>query len=307
MYNIKLTNLFCLLNTVLMFVCVSYGQEIAQKQCERYGNGMDRVEIRNTVPNSIRRRPVRHIVGGTKSSPAEFPFMVALGYTDGENIRWECGGALISENFVLTAAHCAQHRELGFITMARLGTIDLKIPLGQEPAQDIEVKSLHTHPGYSAPSMYNDIALVELRSSVRFTSSVFPACLHTDSGLDNVAVTAMGWGRLDFAGDQSTDLMKVTLSLIKPEECREIYKSESSNKLKTGINSSTQICAGSDGKTARDTCQGDSGGPLQMQSGNKHIIVGITSFGKACGVANTPGVYTRVSAFVPWLEPIVWK
>lgn len=107
------------------------------------------------------------------------------------------------------------------------------------------------------------------------------------------------------AGSKSDDLLKVSLDLIDQVACRAMYAP--SKRLRQGLNDD-QFCAGvlSGGQ---DTCQGDSGGPLQVVTPKNQCIfhiVGVTSFGRACAARNTAGVYTRVSAYLDWLEPIVW-
>ena len=106
--------------------------------------------------------------------------------------------------------------------------------------------------------------------------------------------------------------MKVALRMTEHDKCNRAYASSSKRKLPRGILTESQVCAGGTGK---DTCQGDSGGPLQVSTRNDtraaaepycmYKIVGITSFGQACGYS-APGVYTRVYHFVPWIESIVW-
>ncbi|GLV40252.1 snake [Carabus blaptoides fortunei] len=149
---------------------------------------------------------------------------------------------------------------------------------------------------YRAPSAYNDIALVKLDRTVTFTRFIKSACLYTNSYIaPDTTLIATGWGLTKFAGQPSERLQEVDLNLFSEQECNETYSNiAGSRKLRFGILSDSQVCAG--GRTvAKDTCQGDSGGPLQVYLDDKRIysIVGVTSFGKACGSANVPGVYSR--------------
>ncbi|KAJ8961832.1 hypothetical protein NQ318_021447, partial [Aromia moschata] len=227
----------------------------------------------------------------------------ALGYGSTKNPEWLCGGTLISDQFVLTAAHCSSARNLGTVKVVRLGTRSLS-PRLQSDHQDIEVDRVIQNPNYNSPSSYNDIALVRLRRRVQFSASVLPACLNTASNVNLATNTfiALGWGKTDFAGPTSDDLLKVDLRMVNRNDCSKSYKTE--EKLSDGIRDAIQLCAG--GELQKDTCQGDSGGPLEYKNGKFHYIVGVTSFGKACGITKTPGVYTRVSAFIPWIESVVW-
>nr|CAD7261909.1 unnamed protein product [Timema shepardi] len=111
------------------------------------------------------------------------------------------------------------------------------------------------------------------------------------------------------AEDPSDILLKVSLSIIPNNQCNQLYHSESkTNELAQGILPS-MLCAG-ELAGGKDTCQGDSGGPIQISNKNNrciHYIIGVTSFGKFCAGKNAPGVYTRVSYFLPWIESIVWS
>ncbi|RZC43129.1 serine protease snake-like, partial [Asbolus verrucosus] len=251
------------------------------------------------------------IIGGSLAQNGEFPHMVALGYGDKHNITWLCGGTIISENYVLTAAHCTSNHQLGAVKVARIGSRNLK-----DDGIHIEIANIIRHPDYQKPSVYNDIALLELRDKIQFFRSVLPACLNTALNIkpETNQLVATGWGLLQFAGPPSDNLMKVNLTLYPHRQCRVVYNNVSKQRLAYGIDFSTQICAGGAPNEEKDTCQvmfpikswGDSGGPLAMKTGVLYTVVGVTSFGKACGLANIPTVYTRVSAYVPWIEKIVW-
>lgn len=110
------------------------------------------------------------------------------------------------------------------------------------------------HPDYKVPQKYNDIGLLKLDRPVNFTKSVRPACLQVEQDIGTDKAVATGWGLLDFAGDRSEKLMKVTLDLYTNEECWEYYKEKVGiRKLPEGITNS-MICSG--GRTeAKSTCQ----------------------------------------------------
>ncbi|XP_017783434.1 PREDICTED: venom protease-like isoform X2 [Nicrophorus vespilloides] len=235
--------------------------------------------------------PVRSIIGGSvqPSSTAEFPHMAALGYEDTEKNEtyWGCGGSLISLKFVLTAAHCLHTMQFGPIKYVRLGDLNLRATNDDADPQDFLVSKTYGHPLYRSRVKYHDIALIELNRPAVITNSF----------------TATGWGLLSFHGNAADHLQKSFLRYVNNTECRKSYD-VNSRLLSEGVQEKYQICAGFETK---DSCQGDSGGPLQSltELGN-YYIHGVTSFGKACLLTNSPVVYTRVANYIDWIEPIVW-
>lgn len=294
-------------------------KRISEKKCEEYSK-----TLRTTVsvlplsidtatkPVSIEKcdsKSVGLIVGGIKVGLGEFPHMVAVGFRTGSEIAWNCGGTLISEQFVLTAAHCT-HSLLGAPVRVRLG--DLNLQNNNDGARPVEflVDETIVHPDYIKTSKYNDIALLRLDSKVKLNNQIRPACLYNNDNINySQKVTATGWGSINY-GDRSSDhLLKVDLDLINNRQCGKLYEAESKTRtLNRGIIDS-MLCAG-DLAGGHDTCLGDSGGPLVIRSEKNACIfnlIGITSFGKLCATENSPGVYTKVSAFLPWIEQIVWS
>ncbi|KAI5747039.1 hypothetical protein M8J77_010447 [Diaphorina citri] len=247
------------------------------------------------------------IVGGQKSELGEFPHMAAVGFRTGRGgISWNCGGSLVSEKFVLTAAHCTDS-SLGKPVSVRLGELNLVRNDDGASPENFKVVQVYPHPDYRSNVKYNDIALLRLDRTVEFSNSIRPACLYTSETTSMPRAIATGWGTVGF-GDRSSDvLLKVGLNFIDSQKCASLYRSEQSSSLHKGIVDS-QLCAG-ELQGGYDTCLGDSGGPLQVTSDTNQCIykiVGVTSFGKFCGEKNSPGVYTRVSSFIPWIESIVW-
>ncbi|KAG8232281.1 hypothetical protein J437_LFUL011221 [Ladona fulva] len=310
-------------------------KSLSERKCEEYSKMV--TEQITALPLVLDPRPVSFsvencplsgvelIVGGEQTKPGEFPHMAAIGYrqSDSNGYDWDCGGSLISDRFVLTAAHCTSGSK-GAPVVVRLGLLklgrdepngDLFRPPGSSNIKnaassgDYMIETITRHPEYHPPAKYNDIALLKLRNQVKpFTSYLRPACLYTKPTFNVKRTIATGWGRIDYAEDPSDILLKVGLQIIDSGTCNKFFVSDqNTQKLKQGIIPS-MMCAGelSGGK---DTCQGDSGGPIQIQSASNrciHYVIGITSFGKFCAAANSPGVYTRVSHYIPWIERIVW-
>ncbi|EFA11559.1 serine protease P44 [Tribolium castaneum] len=246
------------------------------------------------------------IVGGKPASAGEFPFMAAIGFYVDNKVEWRCGGTLISEEYVLTAAHCTYTRDGDTPKIVRLGDLDLSRDDDGSVHTDYNVRNIVVHPRYRYPLKYNDIALIQLSTTVRFTKFIRPACLYTKSQVELPQAIATGWGKTDYAAAEISDkLMKVSLNIYSNDRCAQTY--QTSKHLPQGIKSN-MICAG-ELRGGQDTCQGDSGGPLLItKKGNqcKFYVIGVTSFGKSCGQANTPAIYTRVSEYVPWIEKTIW-
>ncbi|XP_059610510.1 serine protease snake-like isoform X1 [Phlebotomus argentipes] len=248
------------------------------------------------------------VVGGIPAYAGEFPHMAAIGMEEGSAIKYFCGGSLISDRYILTAAHCFTRNLPKEILSVRLGELDLtKDDDGASP-RDYKVEQVITHPEYKGSSVYNDLTLLRLSEKVEFNPFIRPACLAKDPGSADEGVTAYGWGHTSFGGVESPFLQKISLSIYETSTCEKTYLP--SRRLAKGLDR-TQICAG-DPAGFRDTCQGDSGGPLSTMEyvedidTNMFHILGITSFGQGCG-GEIPAIYTRVFSYLDWIEGIVWK
>ncbi|XP_054262026.1 serine protease snake-like [Macrosteles quadrilineatus] len=283
--------------------CKEYGKAVFNKVESPIGDGFIEIDTCALV------EPL--ITNGTPANPREYPHMALIGYGPKNNIDWLCGGSLISERFVLSAAHCTNAGSKGLASWVRLGDYDIFSTDDDKnrhaESREYQIIERINHPEYKSPSVYNDIALYKLKDTIKFNEYVRPICLQIDHTFAKTYALGTGWGRVEWGGKQSGVLQKVNLTIIGRKECVDTYKASIGPKLKNGIVDASQLCAG-DLANGKDTCKGDSGGPLQIRLREPYCMysqVGITSFGVRCA-ANYPGVYTRVSHYVPWIESVVW-
>nr|XP_022912160.1 serine protease snake-like [Onthophagus taurus] len=248
------------------------------------------------------------IVGGEEAKEKEFPHMALIGFglKPDEDINWNCGGSLISENFVLTAAHCLSSQEYGEAQKVRFGILKSN-EIDDETFQEFKIIERIKHANYTRPAKYNDIALLKLDGNVNFTPYVRPACINIDFNIKSInTATAIGFGKLTYSSSKGSNyLMKVDLPIINEIKCKEYFPSD--RNMPKGVIKET-LCAG-EMKGGKDTCQGDSGGSLNTVLEEPYCmysILGVVSFGRFCGYANSPSIYSNVVHYVPWIENIVW-
>jgi len=224
------------------------------------------------------------IVGGIEAARGDWPFAAAIAFAQADGSLFQyCGGSLIAEEWVLTAAHC----EVRASDTVLIGRHNLTEGDGERRAIDFVL----THNNYNDTPNDNDVALIKLASSSNLTPvSLIDAAGSTSQPGANA--TIVGWGALSEGGSTSDTLQQVTVPIVSNDECDDVYSNLTAN----------MICAGRD-MGGQDSCQGDSGGPLLVPdaAGGTFRQSGIVSFGIGCARPGLFGVYTRVSRYVDWI------
>jgi len=225
------------------------------------------------------------IVGGHPADKHEYPWMVALAY------RWRktprCGGSLITERHVLTAAHCLEDESSEW----------MQVLVGFHSRQTTDytrhdVYKIEDHRNYDRRGgyYYNDFSILTI-DPVK-PPFLMPVCLPADTNKKYVGqlATATGWGLLRIWGPFPDVLMEVDLRVTSDKVCRAEYPL---------IRDSIQMCAMAPGK---DTCRVDSGGPLMVEENGRWTLVGVTSWGRGCARPGVPGVYAEVTGVMDWIR-----
>ncbi|XP_043192393.1 uncharacterized protein LOC122365328 [Amphibalanus amphitrite] len=295
-------------------------QDSGRLQCTVRAGPVDATEEAETVEEEVEEFPAdlkkvdlnyaecgktkfsTRIVGGTEPPAHAFPWLVAL--QTRKRKKQFCGGTIINERFILTAAHCVDRRKPTGLAIAVA-----KHKRRDDPTEKIfNVKNIKIHEKYNRATQDRDIAIIELTRSLRSMIAdergwVRPICLPRKTcRSENNCYTARsailaGWGLLDstfFEGPATVQYVKVPV--LSNNQCQENYA-----KDRIGI-TRRMVCAGyPDG--GKDSCQGDSGGPMAVVSADEvYTLAGVVSFGKGCALPGYPGVYVRVSEFTDWIR-----
>lgn len=252
-------------------------------------------------------------MGGRNAAIDEFPWVALLKYYKNktESYIFSCGGTLISQQYVLSAAHCV----IGEIVLingkpiaVRLGEYDLGSNTDcnvdspddcvENQIHDIDIEMISVHNGYVSSSKEHDISLIRLKTVIKFDFYIRPICLpmsDTPSPMPGTRLTVSGFGRtVVFASPMMTNIKQILdIPVFDHKQCDTMFKD-------LGIRiQDSQICAG--GQTNADACTGDSGGPLAQQL-DRWYLIGLVSFGNKCGQKNWPGVYTFIPKYINWIK-----
>ncbi|CAN7989402.1 unnamed protein product, partial [Ixodes hexagonus] len=241
------------------------------------------------------------VVGGKEVKKGSHPWQVLFRFPEQPA---HCGGALLNERWVMTAAHCfdllPEDAKLSQIQVL-LGKHNQFI---SEPYQLLAgIKNMVMHPKYDRVSQDADLALVELDSSIDFGDYIRPVALGDPSFIEkeyfskpNVHGIVSGWGKTEKA-DHSKVLQEIKVPIKAPVVCKASTELEITENM---------FCAGySKGQTHRDACKGDSGGPLVAEGKGRYYAIGIVSFGEeSCLSKGKYGFYVMVHKFMPWIKMV---
>ncbi|XP_071349407.1 elastase-1-like [Trachinotus anak] len=236
------------------------------------------------------------VVGGEVARPNSWPWQISLQYRSGSNYYHTCGGTLIQRGWVMTAAHCVDSNRTWRVV---LGEHDLNSNSGRE--QIMQVARVYIHPGWDSSRVSNgyDVALLRLSSEANLNSYVQLGSLPPSGQVlpHNNLCYITGWGRTSTGGSLSAQLKQAYLPLVDHKTC-------SSSDWWGSTVKNTMVCAGG---AYESGCNGDSGGPLNCLVNGKYYVHGIASFvsGYGCNYPKKPTVFTRVSAYIEWMDSIM--
>uniref|UniRef100_UPI003AADBD33 tryptase-like n=1 Tax=Centroberyx gerrardi TaxID=166262 RepID=UPI003AADBD33 len=233
------------------------------------------------------------IVGGQDAPVGRWPWMVHLNISNG-SYKWRCGGSLLNDEWVLTAASCVnQQRNTNWEkSIVWLGSHDLK---GYSRFRGIRSITIHTN--FQPNGYLNNIALIKMSKKVVFTSVIAPVNLTTiQDTFDSASecwITGWGniWKNIPLPGREV--LQELQVPIVRQVECKAAYPGMTDKML----------CAGYL-EGGKGTCDGDYGGPLVCRTARGFVQVGIMSYGNSsgCALEGFPSVYTRVDQYLPFIN-----
>jgi secreted trypsin-like serine protease len=235
------------------------------------------------------------IIGGSPIDITAAPWQVLLRI----NGTTQCGGAVIADTWLLTAAHCVSGVGAGQIE-AYIGVTDQNRLSRDRLAP---VSQVIVHPNWNSSTYSNDLALIGLAAPLAFSPSVQQVALPLVQDANawpasGEQATISGWGSTTPSGASSALLRAATVQILSaPSEAK-------CGEYGASYVPGNHVCAGMP-QGGVDACQGDSGGPLTVAYNGTPVLAGIVSSGSGCADPKFPGLYSRVTSFLPWLRQYV--
>ncbi|MBY3189070.1 trypsin-like serine protease [Rhizobium leguminosarum] len=254
------------------------------------------------------------VIGGQTAKKGEWPWQVKILAPDPEQrgrFGGHCGGSLISQRWILTAAHCVTSGRSGkqdlfardLLIVEGKSKIDKVIAVDGPDKPGLAVEEVIIHEDFDRKVFANDIALIKLSEPAKSKPAILASASDDEVEAAGHPAVVTGWGytKADHGWDDKylpTELQEVELPIVPREDCRAAYRDSS---MRMNPIDERNVCAGY-AEGGKDACQGDSGGPLVAQRPDKRWIqLGIVSWGAGCAEAEHYGVYTRVAAFRDWI------
>lgn len=254
------------------------------------------------------------IVGGNNTYEGEFPWAVSIQ----RHGNHHCGGVIVGKRWILTAAHCVRSQLVGNLLVRTGGhTLNRNTnSINSHLERDYFVDQIVMHGDFSrydnltasqmkssANTNNADIALLRLRNDILWNEFAWPVCFpHKESGnFSGFDAIVIGWGKLnEKSEDFSNELQKVKLTIIDNKVCQNWFR-QAGREMPID---DRIICAGFK-NGGKDACHGDSGGPLLSKINGHYVVVGVVSTGIGCARPLLPGLYSRVSSYISWIEKFV--
>lgn len=250
------------------------------------------------------------IINGVIANYNFTPYMISLQIESNGNFNHICGGSIIEDKFVLTAAHCVTGGSLDNLYIYQ-GSGNLGFG-----GSRFRVERIFRHENYQTPRPFeNDIALLYVPNLygvelVGLASEGYMSQL----GL-NTEVELVGWGYYNRNNMSPPDLLYGRFFYLPATDCQNYYFNDAFSWGGTNVDyraiTDKNVCAGVNNFYGQQPCHGDSGGPLLHFNGSRYVQIGLTSFGEpnnpsigllGCGINGEPGVFTRVASFIPWIS-----
>ncbi|XP_039223810.1 mannan-binding lectin serine protease 2 isoform X1 [Crotalus tigris] len=245
---------------------------------------------------------LKRIFGGQKALPGQFPWQVLI--TDAHGATG--GGALLYDNWILTAAHVLGSPVDASSLTLKLGLLNKRSPHYHQ----VWAESVFLHSGFANDGINfdNDIALIKLKHKVPINKNITPICLpgYNPGFRVNTNDTGIiaGWGKTERAR-QSRFLLYTEIDVVEPDKCKAAYANRTLEGKKLVL-TENMLCAGTE-EGGKDSCYGDSGGALVFYDtkARRWFVGGVVSWGLECGSAGLYGVYTKVPNYTPWIEDLI--
>lgn len=243
------------------------------------------------------------IVGGQLAKTGQWPWQVYLNKSityEGEVITSDCGGAIVSKDYILTAAHCVYDsvtNDFGikFAMEVVAGAVDVAVGKTNSGEVRRKVAKVFLHEHFSYERKQNDIALLKLDRSLDFAAAekhIAPVCLAKEEFFEGCYATGFGYTDAAMTGIDYK-LRGLAEARVADAKCDEHF---------LFYNSTVNVCIG--GQLNHGTCKGDSGSPFVCHHGstNRWFQMGLVSYGLPCALADTPDVLTRVAHYYDWIQ-----